>query len=303
MTRRTMVHRTLFSVPALLSSRVWMPSLEPNSTLQELESRYGGRLGVAALDTGTGARIQRRAGERFLMCSTFKAMAAAFVLTRVDKGIERLDRRVAFTANDIVTYSPVTENRVGPPGMTIDALCEAAITMSDNTAGNLLLASFGGPAALTTYFRTLGDSVTRLDRIEPDLNETAPGDQRDTTTPAAMLGNLQRVAFGNRLSPASQRRLISWLVANRTGDARLRAGLPKDWRVGDKTGSGSHATTNDIAIVWPPRRKPLVLSVYYTESSASSDERNAVLADVARLLVQEFTPVRGRANRRGWSSY
>jgi beta-lactamase class A len=301
LTRRRMVHRTVLSIPALLSSRAWMRVPEPNSLLQELESRYGGRLGVAALDTGSGARIERRARERFLMCSTFKAMAAALVLTRVDKGIERLDRRVEFTARDIVTYSPVTEKRAGPSGMTIDELCEAAITMSDNTAGNLLLATFGGPAALTAYFRTLGDSVTRLDRIEPDLNETLPGDPRDTTTPAAMLADLQRVALGNRLSPESQRRLVSWLVANRTGDARLRAGVPKHWQVGDKTGSGSQATANDIAIVWPPGRKPLVLSVYYTESSASPDERNAVLADVARLAVQEFTPVpREEQARSAW---
>jgi beta-lactamase class A len=285
-----MVHRTLCALPALMSWRAGMLLPEPNSRLQELESRHGGRLGVAILDTGSAARIEWRAHERFLMCSTFKAMAAALVLTRVDQRIERLDRRVVFTTKDIVTYSPVTEKRVGTPGMTVDELCEAAITMSDNTAGNLLLASFGGPAALTAYFRSIGDDVTRLDRIEPDLNETTPGDLRDTTTPAAMLGTLQRVALGRNLSAASQRRLVSWLAANRTGDARLRAGLPKDWRIGDKTGSGSHATTNDIAIVWPPGRKPLVVSVYYTESSASPDQRNAVLADVARLLAQEFTP-------------
>ena len=289
MTRRDVVHGMLSAVPALMSWPAWRPVANQTATLQQLEARYGGRLGVAILDTGSGARLEHRARERFLMCSTFKAMASALVLTCVDKRIERLDRRVLFTANDIVTYSPVTEKRTGPPGMTLEELCEAAMTMSDNTAGNLLLASFGGPAALTAYLRSIGDADTRLDRIEPDLNETVPGDPRDTTTPAAMLANLRRVALGDGLLPASRDRLIAWLVANKTGDARLRAGLPKDWQVGDKTGAGGQATTNGIAIVWPPRRKPLLVAVYYTESSASPEERNAVLADVARHLVEEFT--------------
>jgi beta-lactamase class A len=289
MTRRTMVHGMLSALPGLMPWPAWRHVANQTATLQQLEGRHGGRLGVAILDTGSGARLEHRARERFLMCSTFKAMAAALVLARVDQEIEQLDRRVVFTARDLVTYSPVTEKRTGPRGMTLEKLCDAAITMSDNTAGNLVLASFGGPAALTAYLRSIGDAVTRLDRIEPDLNETVPGDARDTTTPAAMLGNLQRVALGDGLSPASRGRLVAWLVANKTGDARLRAGLPKDWRVGDKTGAGGQATTNDIAIVWPPRRKPLLVAAYYTESSASPDERNAVLADVARHLAEEFT--------------
>jgi beta-lactamase class A len=282
-----MVQGMLTAAPALMWP-IRIGATDPRSRLQELESRHGGRLGVAILDTETGLRIEQRARERFLMCSTFKAMAAAFVLTRVDKEIERLDRRIVFTAKDLVTYSPATETRTGSPGMTLDELCEAAVTLSDNTAGNLVLASFGGPAALTAYLRSIGDTVTRLDRIEPDLNESAPGDPRDTTTPHAMLANLQHLALGAGLSPASRARLVAWLVANRTGDERLRAGLPKGWRVGDKTGAGGHATTNDIAIVWPPRRKPLLVSAYYTESSASADARNTVLADVGRLVAEEF---------------
>lgn len=259
--------------------------VDANTALAQLESRYGGRLGVAALDLETGTRTGRRADERFAMCSTFKTLAAALVLARVDRGEERLVRRVVFADDELVTYSPITEKRVGPPGMTVAELCEAALTLSDNTAANLMLASFGGPAALTAYARSIGDTVTRLDRIEPELNEATPGDPRDTTTPAAMLENLRQFVLGNALSPESRSRLTSWLVANRTGDARLRAGLPKDWRVGDKTGSGNHAVTNDVAVAWPPGRAPLLLSAYYSESSASADQRNAVLADVARIIT------------------
>jgi beta-lactamase class A len=256
-----------------------------DAALAALESRYGGRLGVASLSVGTGAATSRRADERFPMCSTFKTAAVALVLTRVDQGEERLDRRVVFNAGDVVTYSPVTESRVGPPGMTVAELCEAAMTLSDNTAANLLLASFGGPAALTGYIRSIGDTTTRLDRLEPELNEAAPGDPRDTTTPAAMLETFRRLVLGDALSAESRSRLTSWLVANRTGDARIRAGLPKGWRVGDKTGSGNHGVTNDVAIVWPPTRPPLLLAVYYAGSSASADQRNAVVAQVARVVA------------------
>ena len=165
------------------------------------------------------------------MCSTFKFLAVAFVLARVDRGEERLDRRITFTEQDLVTYSPVTKERVGATGMTIAELCDAAITVSDNAAGNLLLASFGGPPALTAYARSLGDEVTRLDRIETDLNEATPGDPRDTTTPTAMAENVRRLVVGDALSAPSRERLKALLIANKTGDARLRAGFPKTWSV------------------------------------------------------------------------
>jgi beta-lactamase class A len=257
----------------------------PASALAQLEARHGGRLGVAALDLETGRRTGYRADERFAMCSTFKALAAALVLARVDRGEERLDRRIVFSADQLVPYSPVTDKRVGPPGVSVGELCEAAITISDNTAANLLLASFGGPEAVTAFARRLGDTSTRLDRIEPDLNEATPGDPRDTTTPAAMLENLRRLVLGDVLSPESRGLLAGWLVANKTGGARLRAGLPPTWRVGDKTGTGNHGATNDVAIAWPPDRSPLLLSVYYAESLATADQRNAVIADVARAIV------------------
>jgi beta-lactamase class A len=253
--------------------------------LSDLEKSSGGRLGVAALDTGSGIQSRHRADERFPLCSTFKLLAVASVLARVDRGVERLDRRIAFGEADLLEYAPVTRARVGEGSMAMADLCDAAITVSDNTAANLILASFGGPAGLTAYTRSLGDRVTRLDRTEPRLNEAAPGDVRDTTTPSAMLRDLKELVLGAALTSASRERLTAWLVATRTGDARLRAGVPAGWRVADKTGSGNHGTTNDVGIVWPPGRDPILVTAYLTETSHDAPARDAVLAGIARIVV------------------
>ena len=252
-----------------------------------LEARSGGRLGVAALDTQTGAAFAHRGDERFPMCSTFKALVAGLVLARVDQGRERLDRRIRYGRDVLITHSPATEKHVGE-GMTVGALCEATVTLSDNAAANLLLDTFGGPPALTAFVRTLGDKVTRLDRREPELNIVKPGDQRDTTSPRAMLGSLRALTLGTALSPASRQQLAAWLVANQTGDKRLRAGLPAGWKVGDKTGSwgdGKGGTTNDIAVIWPPGRAPILITAYLNGSTLPDDQRSAVIAEVARIVV------------------
>jgi beta-lactamase class A len=253
--------------------------------LARIEAQSGGRLGVAALDTADGSRAGHRMDERFAMCSTFKLLAAAAVLARVDAGKERLDRRVAYAKSDLVTYSPVTEKHVGA-GMTLAELCEAAITLSDNTAGNLLLASLGGPQGFTDFARTLGDTMTRLDRIETALNEAMPGDPRDTTTPAAMLANIRALVLGDALTEPSRGQLKTWMLANKTGGGRLRAGLPGDWAVGDKTGSGDFGTTNDVGVIWPPARAPIVVTIYFTETKAALEQRIAVLASVGRAIAQ-----------------
>lgn len=251
-----------------------------------IERRIGGRLGVAVLDTQTGRSWHHRAAERFPMCSTFKALACGAVLARVDAGKEDLNRRIRFAASDLVTYSPVTKERAGGDGMTLAEICEAGMTLSDNTAANLILDSLGGPQAVTAFARSLGDRETRLDRRETELNSAIPGDPRDTTTPAAMVSDLRALLLGDRLSAASRRQLAVWMEANKTGDAKLRAGLPKDWRIGDKTGGGDHGSTNDVAVIWPPGHKPLVVAVYITECAASFDDRDAAIADVARALVE-----------------
>lgn len=288
--RRRIVAGLLLTLPALdVASATSKAQLDRvlTSRLADLELKHGGRLGVAALDLASGKRLDHRSDERFLMCSTFKALAGALVLARVDRNEEHLDRRVVFSQSDLVVYSPVTEKHAGGSGMTVGELCEAAVTLSDNTAGNLLLASFGGPSALTKFVRSLGDKVTRLDRIEPDLNEhDHPGDLRDTTSPAAMLQTLRKLLFGEVLSKASRAQLAAWLITNKTGNSRLRAGFPQNWLVGDKTGTNASGTANDIGVAWPPDRGPIVVAAYCEMPAASSGQRNAVLAEVARVVGQ-----------------
>jgi beta-lactamase class A len=284
--RRELLIGSLMTVPMLRSAAAFAQGREEEvrEALFALDRKHGGRLGVAILDSGNGRIVAHRGEERFAMCSTFKFVAAAFALARVDRGEEELERRVSYSKADLITYSPVTEKHVDK-GMTVAELCDAAVTLSDNAAGNLLLDSFGGPKGLTEYLRSLGDEASRLDRREPELNEATPGDPRDTTTPVAMAGVLRQTVLGAALSPASRQQLTAWLVANKTGDKRLRAGVPKGWRIGDKTGTGNNNATNDIGVLWPPGRAPLIVTAYYTESRASFPEREAVLAEVGRLAT------------------
>jgi beta-lactamase class A len=256
--------------------------------IEQLELKTGGRLGVSVLDTTTGVPIHHRGDERFPMCSTFKVLAAAAILKDLGSKLEGLERRVRIEQADLVTYSPITSKHVGGEGMSLRELCEAAITMSDNTAGNALLKNIGGPTGLTSFARSLGDNMTRLDRMETELNEAVPGDPRDTTTPNAMAANFRRLLLGDVLVPESRDQLGKWLIANKTGDTRLRAGLPQGWRVGDKTGSGEHNTANDVAIVWPPERSPLIVAVYLTGASLDPNGRNDVIASVGREVGKAF---------------
>jgi beta-lactamase class A len=256
--------------------------------LAAIEHRAAARLGVFVIDTGTGQTFEHRAGERFPMCSTFKLLAAAAALKRVDDGAERLDRMIAYGAGDLLEYAPVTKAHVAAGGMTLTDLCAAAIDWSDNTAANLVLAAIGGPAGFTQFARSLGDSVTRLDRNEPGLNEATPGDDRDTTSPRAMADDMRRVLLGDVPSEASRRQLEAWLIDDKVGDKRLRAGLPPGWRIGDKTGSGDHGTANTIAIIRPPERAPIIVTVYLTESSAPMDARNAIHKEIGALIAETF---------------
>jgi beta-lactamase class A len=253
-----------------------------------IETRIGGRIGVAALDTANDKHVDYRAEERFAMCSTFKFLAAAAVLKRVDEKKDKLERFVPYGAKEIQEYAPVTKEHLNDGGMTLGALCAAAIEQSDNTAGNLLLNAIGGPAGLTNFARTLGDRMTRLDRIEPDLNSAIPGDERDTTTPAAICSDMQRLLLGDALSEASRRQLEDWLQRNETGGPMIRAGVPKNWIIGDKTGRGSNGATNDIAIVRPPGRAPILLAIYSVRSTAAPDDRAAAIAEVAKIVAESM---------------
>jgi beta-lactamase class A len=260
----------------------------PVSRIAAIETRTGGRIGVATLDTSNDKHLDYRPEERFPMCSTFKFLAAAAVLKRVDEKKEKLERFVPYNAKDILEYAPVTKEHLKEGGMTLGALCEAAIEQSDNTAGNLLLNAIGGPPGLTNFVRTLGDRVTRLDRIEPELNSAIPGDERDTTTPAAISSDMQRLLLGDSLSEASRRQLDDWLQRNETGGPMIRAGVPKTWSVGDKTGRGSNGATNDIAIMRPPGRAPILLAIYSVGSTATANDRAAAIAEVTKVVAESL---------------
>ncbi|MFK3971706.1 class A beta-lactamase [Pseudomonas sp. NPDC087358] len=290
--RRTLIGASLLAAPTLwsLTSQAREPSgAGPTPSIEqrlaELERRHGGRLGVAILDTGSQRLISHRGDERFALCSTFKCLAAAYVLARVDDKQEALSRLIVYGKEQLVPYSPTTEKHVDGKGLSVGSICEAAVTLSDNTAANLLLDSFAGPPALTAWLRASGDQVTRLDRREPELNENRSGDPRDTTSPIAMLHSLRRLVLGDVLSGASRDQLRAWLVSNKTGDQKLRAGVPEGWRVGDKTGSGANNASHDVAVIWPPDRAPLIVTVYYTDAKASSDQINAVIAQIGRLAA------------------
>lgn len=254
--------------------------------LAALERKVGGRLGVAALDTGSGRRIGYRADERFALCSTFKLLAVGAILARVDHGKEQLDRTVEVIRADVVGWAPVTEKHIGQR-LPIATLCEAGLQWSDNGAANLMLDILGDPPAVTAFARSLGDPLTRLDRREPALNHVAPGEVRDTTTPRAMQEDLRRLILTPALTPPSRNRLIAWMAGNKTGDARIRAGVPKGWRVADKTGTGPEGGgVNDVAAIWPPGRAPILVSIYSTDSKAPAAERDAALAEATRILLQ-----------------
>jgi beta-lactamase class A len=248
-----------------------------------LEAASGGRLGVTLLNTGTGWRTGNRQDERFPMCSTFKFVLSAAVLHLADQGRLSLDQRVAVRQQDMLSHAPVTTRHIGKD-VTVRDLCRATMITSDNPAANLLLGVVGGPAGVTAFLRANGDAVTRNDRLEPEMNRFAPGDPRDTTSPAAMAASLQRFVLGDVLKPASKQQLADWLIDNETGDTRLRAGLSKAWRVGDKTGSNGEDTTNDIALLWPlAGGAPWVLTSYLQGATVDDAGRNDVLRQVAVL--------------------
>jgi beta-lactamase class A len=259
------------------------------NSIAAIETRTGGRIGVAALDTGNGKRLDHWSQERFPMCSTFKFLAAAAVLKRVDEGKENLERFIHYGAKDLLEYAPVTKAHLKDSGMTLGALCAAAIEQSDNTAGNLLLDAIGEPVGLTNFARSIGDQITRLDRKEPDLNSAIPGDERDTTTPAAMCADIERLLLSDVLSKSSRHQLEDWLQHNETGALMIRAGVPKSWSVGDKTGRGANAATNDIAILRPPGRAPILIAIYSIGSSAPSDDRAGAIAETTRIAVESLS--------------
>ncbi|MEU0335141.1 class A beta-lactamase [Streptomyces sp. NPDC006193] len=256
--------------------------------LAELEQRHDARLGVYARNVRTGRTVTHRAEERFAMCSTFKAFAAAAVL-RDQAGCAPLDKVIHYPPRDIIDNSDRTKEHL-ETGMTVADLCAAAIQNSDNAAGNLLLRQIGGPAGLTRFFRSLGDDVSRLDRWETDLNTAVPGDLRDTTTPLALAGSLESLMLGPALRDADREQLVTWMKGTLTSGERFRARLPREWVVADKTGTGSYASANDIGVVWTTRQTPLVLVVLSCKSTQDAPVDNELVAEAARIAADVLAP-------------
>ncbi len=271
----------------------------PHSPFSELEARTGGRLGVSLLNVRTNAQIGHRADERFGMCSTFKALLAGLILKDIENGHLEMDQMVFYDETDLVPYAPVTSKHLDDGQMSIAALAEAAQKTSDNVAANLLLEQIGGPAGFTARIRDMGDQTTRLDRIEPDMNLVPKGEIRDTTTPIAMARTLSNLLFGDILNPEHKALLARWMMDTQTGKRRIRAGMPENWRVGNKTGTGIAPIMankyNDVAAIWPENRDPHILSIYYeakTHNPKIEPASEAVLATAgsiaAELIVKGF---------------
>lgn len=265
-----------------------------DAALAEIEARFGGRVGVHAVDTGTGTTVGHRGDERFLMCSTAKVPLAALVLHRSVHEPDLLERRIHYTRGDLLDYAPVTTRNLAT-GMTVAELCEATVTASDNTAANLLYGLVGGPGALTAFVRDLGDPHTRFDHIEPMPDVVAPGDERDTTTPAWFAHTLRVLTqggAGDALPPAQQNRLVGWMLANTTGSGQIRAGVPDGWRVGDKTGSCSGGMANDVAVLWPPERAPVVLTVFTAPTDPENPNGKPTIAAATRATLEALSSSR-----------
>ena len=273
-------------VLAILFALFNAPVFAANS-LKDLEIASRGRLGVSAINTANHAEIQYRQNEHFPFCSTFKVMGVAAVLQESTEKPNLLQQRVHYKQDDLVTYSPITEQHLRD-GMSVVELCEATLTTSDNMAMNLLMKILGGPKVVTAFARSIENDSFRLDRWEPDLNSAIPNDPRDTTSPIAMRTSLQKLVLGNGLPTYQQTLLQSWLQKNKTGASRIRAGTPKTWRVGDKTGTGEYGTTNDIGIIYPSGCKPIVVTIYFTQVKKDAKPQEEVIASATKIVIDEF---------------
>jgi beta-lactamase class A len=271
----------------LLSCAILAAPADPAITqFQTLERSSGGRLGISVLDTGSGHHWNYRANERFPMCSTFKVILAGEVLAEVDAGRMGLHQQIPFTSADLLDYAPAVRAFAGDGSMSLEDLCRAVVEVSDNTAANLLLRSLGGTTAFNGFSRRIGDAVTHLDRLEPELNEATPGDPRDTSSPEAMCNTLRELLQGGTLSASSHTLLSRWMANGRMGARRLKAGFPADWDVRDKTGVGQHGTTNDIAMVTPPGRPPIFVAAFLTGTKIGNAEQDHLLAEVGRIIAK-----------------
>jgi beta-lactamase class A len=268
-----------------VSTATPIPTAVSNAVFEQLEKSFKARLGVYAVDTGNGAVVAYRADERFAYASTHKVFSAAAVLQRTPTA--GLDRMVRVEPADVVNASPISSKHAGG-SMTLRELIDAALRYSDNTADNLLFRQIGGPAGLARFLRSIGDTTSHVDRIEPDLNVTAPGDLRDTSTPRAFAADVRAVTLGDVLPPDRRTVLTDTMRANTTGDAVIRAGVPSSWQVADKTGTADYGTRNDIAVIWPPQRAPIVMVILSDLPGQHDTPDDKLIAKAAAIVARDF---------------
>ena len=264
---------------------------ELKTTISTWEDKLDARIGVFLRDGSSEWEINHRADERFPMASTFKILLCGAILGRVDDGRENLSSLMTYSDKDLVFWSPITKNNVAS-GMQVDRLCEAALTMSDNTAANLLLSRVQGPDGLNEFLHRIGDMTTRLDRWEPELNEATPFDLRDTTSPRAIATSLGKLLFGNALQPASAARLKQWMIGDRVADELIRPHVPNGWIIGDKTGTGGHGTRGIVAFIETPEGQPYLAAIYITECEADLKLRNQAISDIGHAIITEIQKYR-----------
>ncbi|MFJ5675593.1 class A beta-lactamase [Streptomyces sp. NPDC093097] len=274
-------------VPAAATTQANPAAKQSAGDFKELERKYGARLGVYAVNTGDGREVAFNADERFAYASTFKAFAAAAVLRKYSSS--GMDKVIKYTRSDLVDHSPVTEKHVDT-GMTLRDLCDAAVRYSDNAAANLLFDALGGPKGLAAALAQAGDTTTKVERREPELNEWSPGATQDTTTPRAWAADLRTFVLGDALGKDEREQLTQWLRTNTTGDELIRAGVPKGWKVGDKTGGGGvYAVRNDIAVVWPPNAAPIVMAIMSNRGAKDADYDNKLIAEAASVVTKTLS--------------
>ncbi|MFB7639520.1 class A beta-lactamase [Peribacillus butanolivorans] len=254
-----------------------------NHDFAKLEEKFDAKLGVFALDTGTNQTVTYHPDERFAYASTHKALAVGALLQQ--KSIEDLNQRITYTREDLVNFNPITEKHVDT-GMTLKGLSDASLRYSDNTAGNLILKQLGGPTRFKKALEEIGDNITNPERFEPDLNEVNPGETHDTSTPRALATSMQAFTLGDTLPTEKRELLIDWMKRNTTGDALIRAGVPKGWIVADKTGAGSYGTRNDIAIIWPSKGDPIVLAVLSSRDKKDADYNDELIAEATEEVIK-----------------
>ncbi|WFU40907.1 class A beta-lactamase [Bradyrhizobium sp. CB82] len=276
----------LASLCALAAGPAFAAGAPP--ALETYERESGGRVGFYAESLRSGKKLAWRADERFVMCSTFKASLAACVLARVDRGEDRLAAMIGYGQADLLDYAPAAKDNLSKGAMSVADMCKASVELSDNTCANLLLARIGGPAALTAFWRSLGDTTSRLDHNEPELNRSPPGDPHDTTTPAAMAGNFRRLVLGEALSAASRAQLTGWMVNCKTGAKRLRAGLPGRWMIGDKTGNNGKDASGDIVVAWPKPETPILIVAYTQGGTPTAAQIDTVFASIGRMVAEQL---------------